>query len=477
MLKIYNTLTSKLEEFKSRKKNEVDMYVCGPTVYNYIHIGNARPIIFFDTVRRYLEYKGYKVNYVQNFTDIDDKMINKANEEGKSVKEIAEKFIGEYFKDTKPLNIKESTTKHPKATEYIGKMIKLVKELQEKGYAYESNGDVYFDVFSDKEYGKLSHQKVEDLISGARIEVNENKKNPLDFTLWKKAKENEPKWNSPWGEGRPGWHLECSVMSMDEFGETFDIHGGGQDLIFPHHENEIAQSECSTGKKFANYWMHNGYINIKGEKMSKSKGNFFLLREILEKYNGRILRFFVLSSHYRKPIEFSEDELKMAKTGLERIETFMKRIKLLINNPIENMEQSENKYLKEQLVIFKDKFEDGMDNDFNSSKSLGAIFELIKDLNKFLDKESNPEIYKNDLNEIYNLIKTILEDVFGVELELETKIEDNLTNELVELLLEIRFKAKNMKNWELADTIRNRLKKLNIVLKDGKDKTTWEIQN
>ncbi|MGL5428049.1 MAG: cysteine--tRNA ligase, partial [Cetobacterium sp.] len=326
MIKIYNTLTNKMDEFKPLVPGEVSMYVCGPTVYNYIHIGNARPFMFFDTVRRYFEYRGYKVKFVQNFTDVDDKMIKRANEEGTTLKDVADKYISAYFEDTARINLKEEGMIHPKATEYIDDMIKLVEILIEKGYAYEVNGDVYFFVEKYKEhYGKLSKQNVEDLQSGARIDVNEIKKSPLDFALWKAAKPGEPSWKSPWGEGRPGWHIECSAMSNKILGPTFDIHGGGQDLIFPHHENEIAQSKCSTGGDFARYWMHNGYINIKGEKMSKSLGNFFLLREILEKYDGNVVRLFVLSSHYRKPIDFSEEEMKQAKAGLERIQNALLR--------------------------------------------------------------------------------------------------------------------------------------------------------
>ncbi|MGL5664138.1 MAG: cysteine--tRNA ligase, partial [Cetobacterium sp.] len=293
MIKIYNTLKGELEIFKPLKEGEVSMYVCGPTVYNYIHIGNARPAIFFDTVRRYFEFRGYKVKYVQNFTDVDDKMIRKANEEGVTLQDIAKKYIDAYFEDTAKVNLKEEGMIRPKATEHIGEMIKIIKTLIEKGYAYESQGDVYFDVNSYKqEYGELSGQSIDDLKSGARIDVSEIKKDPLDFALWKKAKEGEPFWNSPWGKGRPGWHIECSAMSNKYLGPTFDIHGGGQDLIFPHHENEIAQSKCGTGGEFARYWIHNGYINVKGEKMSKSLGNFFLLREVLEQFEGRVVRFF-----------------------------------------------------------------------------------------------------------------------------------------------------------------------------------------
>uniref|UniRef100_UPI0035668330 cysteine--tRNA ligase n=1 Tax=Ilyobacter sp. TaxID=3100343 RepID=UPI0035668330 len=327
MLRIFNTLKGKTEEFKPLKEGEVSMYVCGPTVYNYIHIGNARPAIFFDTVRRYLEYRGYKVKYVQNFTDVDDKMIKRANEEGITLKEVADKYIAAYFEDTSKVNLKEEGMLRPKATEHIGEMIKLIKTLIEKEFAYEVHGDVYFSVESyKKKYGELSKQKTEDLQSGSRVDVNDIKRSPLDFALWKGAKEGEPSWGSPWGQGRPGWHIECSAMSNKYLGPTFDIHGGGQDLIFPHHENEIAQSKCATGGEFARYWIHNGYINVKGEKMSKSLGNFFLLREVLEKFEGKVVRFFVLSSHYRKPIDFSEDELNQAKSAVERIENSLIRV-------------------------------------------------------------------------------------------------------------------------------------------------------
>lgn len=315
MIKIYNTLTGHLDEFKPLKENEVSMYVCGPTVYNYIHIGNARPAIFFDTVRRYLEYRGYKVTYVQNFTDVDDKMINKANIENVSIKEIAERYIKAYFEDTSKLNLKEDGMIRPKATENINEMIEIIKSLVDKGYAYESNGDVYFEVKKYRDgYGELSKQNIEDLESGARIDVNEIKRDALDFALWKASKPNEPSWDSPWGKGRPGWHIECSAMSRKYLGDSFDIHGGGLDLIFPHHENEMAQSKCGCGGTFARYWMHNGYININGQKMSKSSGSFILLRDILKHFEGRVIRLFVLGSHYRKPMEFSDTELNQTKS-------------------------------------------------------------------------------------------------------------------------------------------------------------------
>lgn len=472
MIKIYNTLTRKLEEFKPVKEGEVSMYVCGPTVYNYIHIGNARPAIFFDTVRRYFEFRGYKVTYVSNFTDVDDKIIKRANEEGISYEEVAAKYIKAYFEDTAKVNLKEEGMIRPKATEHIGGMIKLIKSLIEKGHAYESQGDVYFDVESYKdEYLGLSHQNLEDLRSGARIEISEIKKSPLDFALWKKAKEGEPSWNSPWGQGRPGWHIECSAMSHKYLGDTFDIHGGGQDLIFPHHENEIAQSKCGCGGDYARYWMHNGYINVNGEKMSKSLGNFFLLRDVLEHYDGRVVRLFVLSSHYRKPIDFSDAELTQAKTSLERIENALMRGKEAVIDV--KADGSSCMELKEQLAVAKEKFIAAMDEDFNTSMGLGAIFELVKELNKAVDTPINAEgaeVVKETVEYIIN----VMEEALGVKLKLETVV-GNMTSELIEFILELRREARNEKNWAMSDKIRDRLAEMGIKIKDGKDKTTWTM--
>lgn len=472
MIKIYNTLTRKLEEFKPVKEGEVSMYVCGPTVYNYIHIGNARPAIFFDTVRRYFEFRGYKVTYVSNFTDVDDKIIKRANEEGISCEEVAAKYIKAYFEDTAKVNLKEEGMIRPKATEHIGGMIKLIKSLIEKGHAYESQGDVYFDVESYKdEYLGLSHQNLEDLRSGARIEISEIKKSPLDFALWKKAKEGEPSWNSPWGQGRPGWHIECSAMSHKYLGDTFDIHGGGQDLIFPHHENEIAQSKCGCGGDYARYWMHNGYINVNGEKMSKSLGNFFLLRDVLEHYDGRVVRLFVLSSHYRKPIDFSDAELTQAKTSLERIENALMRGKEAVVDV--KADGSSCMELKEQLAVAKEKFIAAMDEDFNTSMGLGAIFELVKELNKAVDTPINAEgaeVVKETVEYIIN----VMEEALGVKLKLETVVS-NMTSELIEFILELRREARNEKNWAMSDKIRDRLVEMGIKIKDGKDKTTWTM--
>lgn len=470
MIKIYNTLTASLEEFKPIKENEVSMYVCGPTVYNYIHIGNARPAIFFDTVRRYFEYRGYKVSYVQNFTDVDDKMIKKANEEGVDIKVIADRYIKAYLEDTAKLNLKEEGMLRPKATEHIAEMIKIIKSLIEKDFAYESNGDVYFNVEKYKNsYGELSKQNIEDLQAGARIDVNEIKKSPLDFALWKKSKENEPAWNSPWGQGRPGWHIECSAMSSKYLGNSFDIHGGGQDLIFPHHENEMAQSKCACGGHYAKYWMHNGYININGAKMSKS-GTFMLLRQILEQYDGRIIRFFMLGSHYRKPIEFSNYELDQSKASLERVENSLKRVKEV---GVERFDD-DCLNLKNLLAVTKEKFIEAMDEDFNTAQALGYIFELVRELNKTLDANKfSEEGYKNILA-VYDYLENIFSEVLGVKLKLENEVA-NLTAELIDFVLELRKEARENKNWALSDKIRDRLAAIGIKIKDGKDKTTWTL--
>ncbi|MGL5984288.1 MAG: cysteine--tRNA ligase, partial [Cetobacterium sp.] len=427
-----------------------------------------------DTVRRYFEFRGYKVKYVQNFTDVDDKMIKKANEEGVTLQDIAKKYIDAYFEDTSKVNLKEEGMIRPKATEHIGDMIKIIKTLVQKGHAYESSGDVYFDINSyKKEYGELSGQSVDDLKSGARIDVSEIKKDPLDFALWKAAKEGEPFWNSPWGKGRPGWHIECSAMSNKFLGPTFDIHGGGQDLIFPHHENEIAQSKCGTGGEFAKYWIHNGYINIKGEKMSKSLGNFFLLRDVLEQFEGRVVRFFILSSHYRKPIDFSDNELIQSKAGLERIENAISRAKeKLTSKPVQNGDNLGE--LFKSLESSKEKFLKCMDEDFNTAGGLGAIFELVKELNKALEENEISESGFEVINSVIDYIKNVMEDVFGVLLKVEVQV-GNMTTELIELLLELRREARDNKDWSFSDKVRDRLLEMGIKIKDGKEKTTWSI--
>lgn len=472
MIKIYNTLSGQLDEFKPLKENEVSMYVCGPTVYNLIHIGNTRPAVFFDTVRRYFEYRGFKVNYVQNFTDVDDKMINKANAENITIKEVADRYIKAYFEDTSKLNLKEEGMIRPKATENINEMIEIISSLIKKGYAYESNGDVYFEVEKYRDgYGKLSKQKIEDLKSGARIDISEIKKSAIDFTLWKASKPNEPSWDSPWGKGRPGWHIECSAMSRKYLGDSFDIHGGGQDLIFPHHENEIAQSKCGCGGTYARYWMHNGYININGEKMSKS-GSFVLLREILEKFEGRVIRLFILGAHYRKPMEFSDFELNQAKSSLERIENTLKRIKDL------NKDNLSGKNSLNDLKDFKSKMEENfiqaMDEDFNTAQALGFIFELIKAVNKSIDEGDISKKGMQVIDDVYNYLILVLEDVLGVKLKMEPEL-NNISAELIDLILELRRDAREQKNWALSDKIRDRLSEMGIQIKDGKDKTTWTM--
>ena len=474
MIKIYNTMTRKVEEFVPLKEKEVSMYVCGPTVYNYIHIGNARPAIVFDTVRRYFEYRGYKVKYVQNFTDVDDKIIKRANEEGVTSKEIARKYIEAYFEDTKKVNLKEEGMIRPRATEYIDEMQEIIKKLISEGYAYEVNGDVYFEVEKDKDdYGCLSHQDIGNLKAGARIEVNDIKKSPLDFALWKSAKPGEPSWDSPWGKGRPGWHIECSAMSSKLLGDVFDIHGGGQDLIFPHHENEIAQSRCSSHQEYARYWMHNGYINVNGEKMSKSLGNFFLLREVLEHFEGRVIRFFVLGAHYRKPIDFSNNELEQAKSGLERIDNAVERLREKIKSgAVAGGDDLSG--LKDLLKETEERFIQAMDDDFNTAQGIGVIFELIKEINKYTEVEKISEEGLKSLQMAYDYIENIMENVFGVTLKSQENI-GNLTADLVEFLLEIRRKARAEKNWALSDEIRDRLGEMGIKIKDGKDKTIWSL--
>jgi cysteinyl-tRNA synthetase len=473
-MKIYNTLSRSKEEFVPLEEGKVKMYVCGPTVYNLIHIGNARPMIVFDTVRRYLEYKGYDVNYVSNFTDVDDKIIKKANEEGVTIDEIVKRYIAAFLEDTAKLNLKEEGMIRPKATENIGEMIKMIKELESKGYAYAVDGDVYFEVEKYEDYAALSHHNIEDLKSGARIDIDTRKKSPVDFALWKSAKEGEPFWNSPWGKGRPGWHIECSAMSKKYLGDSFDIHGGGQDLIFPHHENEIAQSKCSHGGEYGRYWMHNGYLNIRGEKMSKSKGNFFTLRDILKDYDGNMIRFFMLSSHYRKPIDFSDEELNMAKTAIERIEnTILRAEEVLKETPTDITENLQE--ISEFLETSKKKFEDGMDDDFNTAIAIGTVFEMVKEINRFIDLTQKSKEGLQVLRNSVEFIKQIVIDVLGIKLNLEMKVE-GLSNELVELILDLRMNAKKDKNFALADDIRNRLSNLGIEIKDGKDKTAWTLK-
>lgn len=456
-MKIYNTLTRKKDEFVPIDENEIKIYVCGPTVYNYFHIGNARPFVVFDTLRKYLEYRGNKVKFVQNFTDVDDKIINKAREEGVTAEEISEKYIEEYYKDAEALNVQKATL-HPKVTENMDEIISFVQGLMEKGYAYEVDGDVYYSTRKFQGYGKLSKQNIEDLESGARIEIGEKKQDPLDFVLWKAQKQkDELAWESPWGLGRPGWHIECSVMSTKFLAETIDIHAGGQDLTFPHHENEIAQTEAQTGKQFANYWMHNGYITIENEKMSKSKGNFFTVRDILEDYQGEVMRFFLLSGHYRSPINFSRELMEQAKNGLTRMQNAKNNLKHLIENGSGLITEEEKKYFIE-LEKYREKYITAMDDDLNTADAISVVFELIKDINSDTKDGASKEfaekclILLNELTEILGLLR-------------EKSIDDGIDDEIQKLVDE-RQEARKAKNFARSDEIRDILKAKGFTLED-----------
>lgn len=466
-MKIYNSLTRKKEEFKPITPGEVKMYVCGPTVYNYFHIGNGRTFIVFDTIRRYLEYKGYKVEFIQNFTDIDDKMIKKANEEGTTVAHIGDKYISEYYKDADGLNIKRAST-NPRATEYIDDIIEFVSGLIEKGYAYEVDGDVYFRTKQFDGYGKLIKQSLEDLQSGARINVDERKEDPMDFALWKSQKPGEPAWESPWGLGRPGWHIECSCMAKKLLGETIDIHAGGMDLAFPHHENEIAQSEALTGKPFANYWMHSAYLNVNNQKMSKSLNNFLTARDALQKYDADIIRFLMLSAHYRVQLNFSDDLLESAKASVERLYNAVSNLENLISEvKKEKMDEQEEVYLK-SLDQYREKYIAKMDDDFNTADAITAIFDLIKDINTNISIESSKELCEKALELIREL---------GNPLGILQKSTKGSLEEEIERLIEERQQARKDRNFALADKIRDDLKARNIVLEDTPQGVRWKKIN
>ncbi len=468
-MKIYNTLTRKKEEFVPIDKNEVKMYSCGPTVYDYFHIGNARPFIIFDTMRRYLEYRGCKVKFVQNFTDIDDKMINRANREGITVKELGDRFIDEYFKDAGALGIKKATY-HPKATENIDAIIDIIKTLEEKGFAYNVDGNVYFATKKFREYGKLSKQPLEDLEAGARIDVNEKKRDAMDFALWKAQKEGEPAWESPWGMGRPGWHIECSAMANKYLGKTIDIHSGGQDLIFPHHENEIAQSECANGQTFAHYWMHNGYININNQKMSKSLGNFFTVRDIAQKYDYEIIRFFMLSAHYRNPVNFSDVLMEQAKSAVERVYTCINNLKFLIQKGEERPMNDAEKEIAQKAKEYKDKFIEAMDDDLNTADAIAAIFDIVYLANTNLSDKGGNSV------EIAEVLLSSIKELSNV-LGLFTKDEEGLLDAEVEDLIAARNEARKAKDWAKADEIRDKLKAMNIELKDTPMGVKWSRIN
>ena len=467
-MKIYNTLSKRKEEFVPIEEGKVRMYVCGPTVYNFIHIGNARPMIVFDTVRRYFEYKGYDVNYVSNFTDVDDKIIKASIEEGVDASVISERYIAECKKDMQNMNVKPATT-HPKATEEIDGMIDMIKTLVDKGYAYVAeDGTVYFRTRNFKGYGKLSHKNIDDLQGGMRsllVSGEDQKEDPLDFVLWKPKKEGEPYWESPWCDGRPGWHIECSVMSKKYLGEQIDIHAGGEDLIFPHHENEIAQSEAANGKEFSKYWMHNAFLNIDNKKMSKSLGNFFTVRDISEKYDLQVLRFFMLSAHYRSPLNFSADLMMAAKNGLERIITGTENVKYALSNAKKEQMDDAEKALLTEAKGFETKFDEAMDDDFNTADAISAIFELIKFANINATADKSKEFLQEILNEILTLT-----DICGLIVDKEEEMLDSD----IEALIAERTAAKKTKDFAKADAIRNELLEKGIILEDTREGVKWK---
>ena len=467
-MKIYNTLTKKKEEFVPITPGEVKMYVCGPTVYNLIHIGNARPMIVFDTVRRYFEHKGYKVNYVSNFTDVDDKIIKKAIEEGVDAEVISERYIAECKKDMASLNVRPATV-HPQATQEICGMLEMIQKLIDDGHAYVADdGTVYYRVRSFRDYGKLSHKNLDDLEGGKRsllVSGEDQKEDPLDFVLWKPKKDGEPYWESPWCNGRPGWHIECSVMSKKYLGDEIDIHAGGEDLIFPHHENEIAQSEAANGKPFAHYWMHNAFLNIDNRKMSKSAGNFFTVRDIITKYDPQVLRFFMLSAHYRSPLNFSAELMEAAKNGLERILTAVSNLNFLLSKAQEKERTEAEKKQLEEAKVYTVRFDEAMDDDFNTADAIAAIFELVKFINTSTDGESS----KAYLSALHEQIRELC-DVCGLIVDRKEEMLD----EEIEKLIEERQAARKAKNFARADAIRNELLEKGIVLEDTREGVKWK---
>ena len=463
-IKFYNTLSKKIEEFIPLETGKVKIYMCGPTVYDYFHIGNARSFVMIDIIRRYFIYKGYDVKFVMNLTDIDDKIINKAISEGVSAAEIARKYSQAFFEDIEKLKVKPADV-YPKATENINNIIELIQKLMDKGIAYQIGGDIFYDITKFPEYGKLSGKKLEDLISGARVDVNELKRNPADFALWKAAKPDEPYWESPWGKGRPGWHIECSVMSMKNLGETFDIHAGGNDLIFPHHENEIAQSEAATGKPFARYWIHFGFLNIDNQKMSKSLGNFFTAREILEKFSAEALRLLYAQTIYSAPLNFSLELLQNSENAIKRLKNSIHQVETAIQ--LENQEEF-------NTSRFYFEFEEAMDDNFNTPQAMAVIFDFVKEVNSFIAKYNG--LTANNKEKILKFFEKVAQDVLGIiDLQQYKKFDDKLIDNLMKIIIDIRNQMRQEKRFDIADAIRNQLKKLNIELEDKKGITTYKI--
>lgn len=483
-MQVYNTLSGKKEEFRPRDPGKVSMYVCGPTTYNFIHLGNARALVVFDTVRRYLKYKGYKVLYVQNFTDIDDKIIRRAHEEEMDALELGQKYIQEYFRDADALNILRADI-HPKVTEHISDIIDIIKALERNGYAYQAEGSVYYDVGKFKGYGKLSKRTLEEMQAGARVEVDDRKRHPMDFVLWKASKPGEPFWESPWGRGRPGWHIECSAMSLKYLGTNFDIHGGGQDLIFPHHENEIAQSEAATGEQFVQYWLHNGFITVNKEKMSKSLGNFFLVRDILDKFAAEVVRFFLVSTHYRSPLDFDDGKLEESSRALERVKNSIALLYEALTLPVEKGSTSErDREFKEQAALIRAGFEQAMDDDFNTALATGHLFDLARATNAYLQSlngllsesavsslEEAKKLFA-DFNRVLGIFK---EDESGNPIISDSiSAANGLEEKLIEFIVSLRQEARKRKDWATADRIRDGLKEIGIILEDTPHGVRWK---
>jgi len=470
VLKVLNTLTGRKEEFVPMDGKRVRMYVCGPTVYDYVHIGNARSFVAFDVIRRYLGYKGYEVTYVSNLTDVDDKTIKRSEEMGISLQQLGEKYSDAYFEEIAKLNIKKPDV-NPRATQHLSEIIDLVQILIDKGYAYIVDGDVYYDVSKFEDYGQLSGNRTEALEAGARIETDPRKRNPADFALWKRQKPGEPAWNSPWGMGRPGWHVECSAMSMKYLGETLDIHAGGKDLVFPHHENEIAQSEAATGKPFVKYWLHNEWLTVNGEKMSKSLGNFVTAHEAVERYGPQVVRYFLASVHYRSPIDFNDQSLGQAKRNLERLLNAMESFEAL---EVSGQKGVDDEALLQEAKEAKQRFEEAMDDDFNTPLAISTLFDLTKAINVYVEAHGTIEAKVKE--EILGILKGLVENVMGIKLERERPEREELTENLLNLILDLRERMREKKDWKIADEIRNRLQTLGFVFEDTPEGTKWKIK-